>query len=369
MFRLFAIIASFGGPSEAFSQLWSHFRVLGVLKTLNKVLASLNLRTSSDVTVESSGFLGQLLDYRPSRRITNDVLINEISPIEISVIIPCFAQAEYLFSAINSVSTSTQRNHECIVIDDGNLSRKHLALLSILHATSPHQMLRIISQENMGLPGARNTGIQLARGKYIKFLDSDDLVLPDGIDRELDLLEASNSSAVLSPYFYWDSSSCQSVKSEPVPNDYIFQSPKGSVVKINLESLISGWEESISIPIHSATFRKSCITEFDERFKSKEDFGFWAAFVRSETSISYLGRATAIYRGHPNQMTKTADFKNGLYFLEVLKSIYDNSRGLDKSLFRNKVRYVLNRYGSGVIGYWKYLSTERFSWLVEIEEI
>lgn len=369
MFRLFSIITSFGGLSKAFSQLRSHFRVLGVSKTLNKVVASLNLRSSSGVTVEDSGFLGQLLDARPFRRITNNVLVNEIDPIEISVIIPCFAQAEYLFSAIKSVSNSTKRNHECIVIDDGNVSRKHLALLNTLQSTAPHQMLRIISQENMGLPGARNTGIQFAKGKYIKFLDSDDLVLPEGIDRELDLLEVSNSSAVFSPYFYWDSNSCQSVKSEPVPNDHIFHSPSGSVVKIDLETLISGWEEGLSIPIHSATFRKSCINEFDERFISKEDFGFWAAFLSVENSVSYLDKATAIYRGHPNQMTKTAEFKNGLYFLEVLKSIYDNSLGIDKSFFRNKVRYVMNRYGSGVIGYWKYLSTERLSWLAEIGEI
>jgi glycosyltransferase involved in cell wall biosynthesis len=369
LFKLFAVISSFGGPANALSQLWATYRLLGFARTLKKVLTSFNQNSSNAITAGSASFLGQIVEASPTRKILGNVVLNEISPIEISVVIPCFAQAEFLFSALRSVSESTTRNHECIVVDDGNTSRRQLAMIDTLRPASKHQMLRIVKQENMGLAGARNTGIQFATGSYLKFLDADDLVLPRGIDMELDVLRQSQSNAVFSPYFYWDSLTGRSIRSMPFAMNSILISSNGSMVALDLEALVTGWEETISIPIHSATFLRSSISEFDERLKSKEDFEFWATFFKGAPRISYTKHPTAVYRGHPNQMTKTSQFRNGVYFLEVLKSISDRSGEVSADIFRDKVHYVSDVYGSEVVGYWRYLSNDRYSWLVKIEGV
>ena len=90
----------------------------------------------------------------------------------VSVIIPCYNQAQFLHSAIESVLASTMQDFEIIVVDDGSTAPESKRILRELNMPKT----TVINQQNMGLVGARNTGIRYARGKYILPLDSDDKI-------------------------------------------------------------------------------------------------------------------------------------------------------------------------------------------------
>jgi glycosyltransferase involved in cell wall biosynthesis len=91
-----------------------------------------------------------------------------------SVVIPAYNTAETLGEAIESVLAQTRDDFEVIVIDDGSSDNT-----AEIAASFADRRVQVYSQENAGPSAARNRGIELAVGKYVSSLDSDDLWLPD----------------------------------------------------------------------------------------------------------------------------------------------------------------------------------------------
>lgn len=94
---------------------------------------------------------------------------------EVSVIIPIYNVENYLAETLDSVINQTFRNIEILCIDDGSTDRSAEILKKYAEIDS---RIRVYSKENEGVGKARNLGIDLAKGKYIYFLDSDDLTDP-----------------------------------------------------------------------------------------------------------------------------------------------------------------------------------------------
>jgi glycosyltransferase involved in cell wall biosynthesis len=92
----------------------------------------------------------------------------------VSVIIPTYNAEKFIAKTISSVLDQTYQDFEILVIDDESPDRS-VEICQQFH----DDRLRIISQKNRGLPGARNTGIRAAQGEFIAFLDADDLWLPE----------------------------------------------------------------------------------------------------------------------------------------------------------------------------------------------
>jgi glycosyltransferase involved in cell wall biosynthesis len=109
----------------------------------------------------------------------------------LSIVIPMYNVAKYIQSCIDSVYNIglNTLEFEIILIDDGSPDD---SLLIAKKITSDKENVTIISQDNKGLGGARNTGIDNAKGEYIVFLDSDDILLPDGIKISLALAKKNN---------------------------------------------------------------------------------------------------------------------------------------------------------------------------------
>src|SRR3990167_3356769 len=114
---------------------------------------------------------------------------------KISIIITSYNQSQYLNSAIASVLDQTVKAHEIIVIDDGSQDN------SLEIARSYEGLgVKVISQVNKGLPSARNTGIMNATGDYLLFLDSDDMLLENAIEKITEIVEKTNAD-IISPSF------------------------------------------------------------------------------------------------------------------------------------------------------------------------
>lgn len=100
--------------------------------------------------------------------------------IKTSVIIPVYNTGQYLEECIESVFCQTQKEIEVIAVNDGSTDESWEVLL---HAKEKHPDLIIITQENHGLGYTRNIGMERAKGEYIYFLDSDDYILEDTLEK------------------------------------------------------------------------------------------------------------------------------------------------------------------------------------------
>lgn len=120
----------------------------------------------------------------------------------VSVIIPCYNQAHFLREAVDSALNSGYENIEIVVVNDGSDKPEQIEIIN--NFTAPKT--RIINQQNAGLPNARNTAIEAAKGGYILPLDADDMTAPGFIGRAVELMEADNDICIVSgqPEFFGD---------------------------------------------------------------------------------------------------------------------------------------------------------------------
>lgn len=102
----------------------------------------------------------------------------------ISVVMPCFNAERYIGEAISSILAQAIQPLQIVVIDDGSTDRSPAMLRSFADRIECH------SQANAGIGAARNAGIALARGRYLAFLDADDVWTPTSLALRLDRLEA-----------------------------------------------------------------------------------------------------------------------------------------------------------------------------------
>lgn len=103
----------------------------------------------------------------------------------ISVVIPTYNYGRFIREAIDSALSQTYPPLEVIVVDDGSTDDTPQVLASY------GDRIRAIRQENQGVGAARNAGIAAARGEYIAFLDSDDILKPTKLERDVARFEAN----------------------------------------------------------------------------------------------------------------------------------------------------------------------------------
>lgn len=107
-----------------------------------------------------------------------------------SIVIPCYNYGEYLSDAVESALRQTIFSLEVIVVDDGSTDP---TTKTALEAYAGSSCVRVIRQENKGLPTTRNNGIAAAKGEYICCLDADDTIEPTYLEKCIAILEADRA--------------------------------------------------------------------------------------------------------------------------------------------------------------------------------
>ena len=115
----------------------------------------------------------------------------------VSVIIPFYNGKEWLYDALESVFHQTYSNIEIILINDG--SKEDIGDL-IEHYKDK---ITYLYQKNQGVAVARNNGLKIAHGDYIAFLDSDDVWLPDKLEKQISFMEKIDAPWSHTGFYYW----------------------------------------------------------------------------------------------------------------------------------------------------------------------
>ena len=215
----------------------------------------------------------------------------------VSVIVPCYNQGRYLQESVASALAACRHPLEIIVVDDGSTDGHTARHLAEAEQLAPG-IIRIHRQENHGLSGARNSGIALARGQYVQFLDADDVLAPGKIDAQVAQLQI-NPDVVVSVcnYLLCDEARVQ------------FSKPDEAIARFDLteQDFLYRWERGFAIPIHCGLFRRNLLeqVQFDTHAQAKEDWLFWTSLAMAGTRFGYIHGHWAIYRQHEASMRRS----------------------------------------------------------------
>lgn len=117
----------------------------------------------------------------------------------VSVIIPVYNGQEHIGSCLQSVLEQTYENLEIIVVNDGSTDKS----LSVIESFQQiDKRILYVNKVNEGLPLARKTGVDIATGKYIQHLDSDDTLIKDAIEHLVRVAEEKQADIVAAPFFF-----------------------------------------------------------------------------------------------------------------------------------------------------------------------
>src|SRR5262245_37375401 len=105
----------------------------------------------------------------------------------VSIVIPCYNAERWVATAIESALAQTWTNKEIVVINDGSRDQS-LAAARRFEA----QGVRVLDQPNRGAAAARNAGLRATSGAFVQFLDADDLLAPDKIERQMQAFATGN---------------------------------------------------------------------------------------------------------------------------------------------------------------------------------
>ncbi len=111
----------------------------------------------------------------------------------ISIIIPCYNQASFLDTSVESVLNQTYKNFEIIIVNDGSTDSEDVTILQ--NYQKPHTT--VIHIPNQGLAQARNIGIKASNGIYILPLDADDKIAPTYLQKAVEILETKSNVGIV----------------------------------------------------------------------------------------------------------------------------------------------------------------------------
>ncbi|BAI62003.1 putative glycosyltransferase [Methanocella paludicola SANAE] len=245
----------------------------------------------------------------------------------VSIIIPAYNQQEYIQSALSSVIDQTLKDWEAIIVNDGSTDNTDIIAQEFIKKDS---RFNYIYQDNKGLSEARNTGLKLAKGKYVVFLDSDDILDTQMLELTTGYLEKHVNIDIVNGA--WD---------QIDDNGKAISRRFGPIIRKNyLYDLML----TNLFPVHSLLIKKAVFDYcgfFDVALNSHEDWDMWLRALSNGYKMGYLNHLIAHYRIHPQSMTKNKQ-----------RMINSTCQVLDKTFKPSNIDKI--KLLDGMPIYWKY---------------
>lgn len=243
----------------------------------------------------------------------------------VSVIVPVYNAEHTVRETINSVISQTYLNWELIIINDGSIDNSANVISSFTDIR-----IKYLAQDNRGVAHARNTGIRIARGEYIAFLDSDDLWESSKLEKCVNYLNIGEFDFVYSKVkmFNDDISNAYSYEYvEPIKesNEYY-------------RLLIFDYIPTLSVVLKKSVLDK--IGNFDINLNGTEDWDLWIRIVE-KYQIKFISDELAFYRVSENGLSKNRNLHLKEEYKVIQKHVLGNNQ-LPKRI-RNLSLWVWNK--------------------------
>lgn len=268
---------------------------------------------------------------------------------KVSIIIPMYNVEKYLDTCVQSVRKQTLQNIEIILVDDGSpdccgdMAEKY---------ANQDSRIRVVHRENGGLGPARNSGMDVATGEYIGFVDSDDWVEPQMFEE----LYAAATQRNADICFSGMQCMIDGVKGDRNVNPFADQVLKGQEEIFRLRRSFYGplpnrqkWDP-VPVSVWTAVYRRSLIADNNLRFRNirSEDKFFNTAACKAASVVTAIGETRYNYRcDGQSSITRTFSERMVDSYLELFRELLAMAGG-ENPTYQNE---CLLRARRGVIDY------------------
>ena len=207
---------------------------------------------------------------------------------KVSVITPTYNSAEYMEETIRSVQGQTYTNWEMIIVDDCSTDNTCEIVENII---STDNRIKLIKQEhNQGAGAARTLAMKKSTGKYIAYLDADDIWMPDKLEKQVRFMSEKNIGFSCTSYEVIDNEG-KSLKK------YIHMLPKVDYVGFLTNNLL----QTVGIMVDTEIVDKNCLVMPDIR--RRQDAATWLQILKAGHDCYGLDEILAQYRRAENSLS------------------------------------------------------------------
>ena len=204
---------------------------------------------------------------------------------KISVVMPVYNREEYLKESIESILNQTFTDFEFIIVDDQSTDSSWQIIQE--YADKDKRIISIKNTDEKGCWSARNFGWNLAKGKYMAIMDSDDIALPERLQKEFDFMEQHKDVDICGAWMKTFGSDCDRIISTPLHHEEI----KDSMFFSN----------QISQP--TVMIRRISFETVHIRYTNNvaEDYELWCRII-DKLKFANISEVLMFYRVHKNQI-------------------------------------------------------------------
>ncbi len=256
---------------------------------------------------------------------------------KVSIIIPAYNSEKYLLDALDSVYMQTYTNFEVIVVNDGSTDNT----LSILERYKKNvSNLNVINIKNHGQGYARNLAVKSAKGDYILFFDSDDILNPLLLETAVKQIEKDKSDFVFFDWTRFNDRTKKEMKSREKPfiNEKILTN-KNCIEMLSLRPYYT------VVCLYDKDFLLKNNLKYGENYYY-EDIIFWLKVVDSAKKISIL--KDSLYRVRYNDRSVTStNYNSEKHYKSFINMLNDSNKYLRNKKKRNYnefYNYIVNRF-------------------------
>lgn len=229
-----------------------------------------------------------------------------------SIIIPVFNVGNYISYTINSIINQTYRNWECIIVDDGCSDDTIIRIIEIIGSNSRFKLIKRPESRLKGPSASRNVGFENSTGDYIQFLDGDDIMHPQHLEKKVKELRQNTDL---------DFVVCQSASfNNDINNITILW--KDIFSNNPFEDHVCG---KINFLIHGPMFRRTYLEKqdylFNENIKYNEEWILFSRLLQSKPNFSPINEVLVYYRNNPKGSTQR-NFESESKAIELIDGFY-----------------------------------------------
>ena len=221
-------------------------------------------------------------------------MVNSINKL-VTVIIPTHNRQDYIVETLESIIRQTYKAIEVIIIDDHSEDSYYSFLEDYVKRNNTSVELILVKNDGKGACAARNTGIRLSKGSYIQFFDDDDIMLPDHIEKKVDILLKGDYDYVACNYTFFDSEE---------PNTVI---GKKDIATIRHNAPTHLLSKAFPTPCFMCTKKTiDKIKLWNESIKKLQDFSYFHRLFLYGCSGFYMNEYLFKVRTHSNSITQNS---------------------------------------------------------------
>lgn len=255
----------------------------------------------------------------------------------VSIVVPCFNCEKYLLGTVKSIKEQTYQRYEVILVDDFSKDKTPEMAKEISKSDKRFKFYQ--HRANGGLSSARNSGIRLARGEYICFLDSDDLLAPESIENRVNALLKNNDKDFVAGVFD---------QSVTIPENFSGMVVAKPVKPNRSYADFINMQGDCPFNANQPMLKRAVLVDlggFPEKYPQAEDWRLWSKALRAGYVFLPVNSVGSGYRQTAGSMIRKAPL---LHVEKSLGNMFRSHKSYDAEIDPIEIRYEDSFFSSPV---------------------